>query len=346
MRTSRPASPRAASSPGPLSRREAAVGLVRGQDPGRPRARPAEPWRPSPADRGRARAHPRRGRRPDRERGHRRHADRARGDGRGRLDLARPLPLRDPRGAPRAGARVLVRAAPATCASGEGEGEVASHAERLAAMIDQCLPYPGLLERDWMLWVELWLRAVRHPELRPTAARLYARMREWLAEAIAAGIEGGELRASRPRARGRPAAGAGGRLRRAGPDRRARHRARAGARCGRGSRASSDCRGGAAAARPSARSGQEVHEVAEGHRRPARAGLTGVSAGASLLKGGRGARARGRPGRLRRRQRQRGLEGGHREARSRRRSTATSSTSTGPSTSTRRWSRSSRSGTG
>ena len=36
---------------------------------------------------------------------------------------------------------------------------------------------------------------MRHAELRPTAARLYARMREWFAEAIAAGIERGELRA-------------------------------------------------------------------------------------------------------------------------------------------------------
>jgi len=35
--------------------------------------------------------------------------------------------------------------------------------------------------------VELWLRAVRHPELRPTAARLYARMHTWFVEAIEAG---------------------------------------------------------------------------------------------------------------------------------------------------------------
>ena len=69
------------------------------------------------------------------------------------------------------------------------------HVERLAAMADQFLPYPGVLERDWILWVELWLRAVRHPELRPTAARLYARMRAWLAEAISAGIESGAFRA-------------------------------------------------------------------------------------------------------------------------------------------------------
>ena len=77
----------------------------------------------------------------------------------------------------------------------EGDAHDLATAERLAAMLDQCLPYPGILERDWILWVELWLRAVRHPEMRPTAARLYARMREWFAEAIATGIECGELRA-------------------------------------------------------------------------------------------------------------------------------------------------------
>jgi AcrR family transcriptional regulator len=73
------------------------------------------------------------------------------------------------------------------------DGEAPSHAHRLAAMIDQCLPYPGTLERDWMLWVELWLRAARRPELRPTAARLYERMHGWFAEAIGAGIAAGEF---------------------------------------------------------------------------------------------------------------------------------------------------------
>ena len=61
-------------------------------------------------------------------------------------------------------------------------------------MADQFLPHTGVLERDWILWVELWLRAVRHPELRPTAVRLYARMREWLAEAIAEGQQSGAFR--------------------------------------------------------------------------------------------------------------------------------------------------------
>src|SRR5947209_20518117 len=50
-----------------------------------------------------------------------------------------------------------------------GELPVASHAERLHSMIDQCLPSTPSLEEDWVLWVELWLRAVRHAELRPVA---------------------------------------------------------------------------------------------------------------------------------------------------------------------------------
>jgi len=59
--------------------------------------------------------------------------------------------------------------------------------QRLRDMVEQCLPLPGEQEKDWVLWVELWLRAVRHPELRPTAARLYARMHTWFVEAIEAG---------------------------------------------------------------------------------------------------------------------------------------------------------------
>ncbi len=54
-------------------------------------------------------------------------------------------------------------------------------AARLQAMIDQCLPAPGALRDDWLLWVELWLHAARRPELRPTAAKLYARMHAWFA---------------------------------------------------------------------------------------------------------------------------------------------------------------------
>jgi hypothetical protein len=65
-------------------------------------------------------------------------------------------------------------------------------------MIDQCLPTSPSLEEDWVLWVELWLRAVRHPELRPVAEKLYGRMRHWFAAEIAAGVQDGEFGACYP----------------------------------------------------------------------------------------------------------------------------------------------------
>jgi AcrR family transcriptional regulator len=68
-----------------------------------------------------------------------------------------------------------------------------SRAERLQAMIDSCLPTTPELEEDWVLWVELWLRAVRHPELRPVAEELYARLRAWFADEITAGVAAGEF---------------------------------------------------------------------------------------------------------------------------------------------------------
>jgi AcrR family transcriptional regulator len=75
-----------------------------------------------------------------------------------------------------------------------GELPVASHAERLESMIDQCLPTTPSLEEDWVLWVELWLRAVRHADLRPVAERLYGRLQKWFAAEISAGVRAGEFR--------------------------------------------------------------------------------------------------------------------------------------------------------
>ena len=67
--------------------------------------------------------------------------------------------------------------------------------EGLALAIRECLPLPGTQERGWVLWVELWLRSVRSPELRPLAIELYGRYREWMAGVIRAGIDSGEFRA-------------------------------------------------------------------------------------------------------------------------------------------------------
>jgi len=74
----------------------------------------------------------------------------------------------------------------------EADGERSATAA-LAAAIEECLPVPGRLERDWVLWVELWLRAAREPQLRPLAATLYGRYHEWLEAVIEAGIESGEF---------------------------------------------------------------------------------------------------------------------------------------------------------
>jgi hypothetical protein len=60
-------------------------------------------------------------------------------------------------------------------------------------MVGQCLPATPELAEDWVLWVELWLRAVRHPELRPVAEELYGRLHGWFAEEIQAGVDSGEF---------------------------------------------------------------------------------------------------------------------------------------------------------
>jgi AcrR family transcriptional regulator len=64
---------------------------------------------------------------------------------------------------------------------------------KLAAAIEECLPQEGRLERDWVLWVEFWLRAARDPGLRPVAAELYQRYRDWLSGVIEAGVKSGDF---------------------------------------------------------------------------------------------------------------------------------------------------------
>lgn len=68
-----------------------------------------------------------------------------------------------------------------------------SAVEALSLAIRESLPYPGSQRREWVLWVELWLRAVRDPDLRPVAARMYERYHDWMAGVIRAGVESGEF---------------------------------------------------------------------------------------------------------------------------------------------------------
>jgi len=73
------------------------------------------------------------------------------------------------------------------------EDEHWTAARKLGWMIDQSLPFPGMGDREWRLWLELWGRAARRPDLRPVAARLYARYDAWIAEVVEAGIASGEF---------------------------------------------------------------------------------------------------------------------------------------------------------
>ena len=82
--------------------------------------------------------------------------------------------------------------------SADAEGWTA--ARRLGWMIDQSLPFPGLGDREWRLWLELWGRAARQPELRDVAARLYQRYDDWIAEVVEEGVASGEFSAADPRA--------------------------------------------------------------------------------------------------------------------------------------------------
>jgi AcrR family transcriptional regulator len=79
-----------------------------------------------------------------------------------------------------------------------GPAAAASATEGLAIAIDECLPTPGEGEREWILWVELWLRAAREPELRPVAGRMYESYREWVARVIRRGVENGEFSEADP----------------------------------------------------------------------------------------------------------------------------------------------------
>jgi AcrR family transcriptional regulator len=67
-------------------------------------------------------------------------------------------------------------------------------AEKLGWMIDQSLPFPGMGNREWGLWLELWGRAARRTELRDVAARLYARYDAWIGEVVREGVASGEFR--------------------------------------------------------------------------------------------------------------------------------------------------------
>jgi AcrR family transcriptional regulator len=70
--------------------------------------------------------------------------------------------------------------------------------ERLRRKIDESLPFAGRRTTEWGLWVELWLRAVREPPLRATAAEVYRELHRSMRDLIVEGNERGELAVADP----------------------------------------------------------------------------------------------------------------------------------------------------
>lgn len=70
--------------------------------------------------------------------------------------------------------------------------------ERLRRKVEESLPFPGRRQGEWGLWVELWLRAVREPALRATAAEVYRHLHRSMRDLIAEGVEQGELTVGDP----------------------------------------------------------------------------------------------------------------------------------------------------
>lgn len=67
------------------------------------------------------------------------------------------------------------------------------HTWALTQIIEACLPVPGELRRDFLLWQELTLRATRHADSAEAAVSLYRELADWIAEAVRAGIAAGEF---------------------------------------------------------------------------------------------------------------------------------------------------------
>lgn len=78
--------------------------------------------------------------------------------------------------------------------------EKASAVTRLKVMIDECLPIEGRQHQEWLLWLELWLRAARDEGSKPLGQRLYASYRDWMLAVIRYGVSNGEFETADPEA--------------------------------------------------------------------------------------------------------------------------------------------------
>jgi AcrR family transcriptional regulator len=65
---------------------------------------------------------------------------------------------------------------------------------RLLRLIELNLPGADEATEEWIVWMEFWLEAVHHSEMRPVNEELYGRWRKVVADIIVAGQASGDFR--------------------------------------------------------------------------------------------------------------------------------------------------------
>jgi AcrR family transcriptional regulator len=69
----------------------------------------------------------------------------------------------------------------------------ASERERLLQLLEHAVPVPGPRRGEYILWIELWVRALQEPDLLPECEALSRRWRGYFFEAVRRGTEAGEF---------------------------------------------------------------------------------------------------------------------------------------------------------
>jgi AcrR family transcriptional regulator len=68
-----------------------------------------------------------------------------------------------------------------------------SERERLAQVIEVAVPEPGPRRGEYVLWIELWVRALQEPQLLPVCEELSRRWRNYFYDTVRRGAESGEF---------------------------------------------------------------------------------------------------------------------------------------------------------
>jgi AcrR family transcriptional regulator len=69
----------------------------------------------------------------------------------------------------------------------------ASERQRLAQVFEVAVPIPGPRRGEYILWIELWVRALQDPRLLPACEALSKRWRSYFYEPVRRGAESGEF---------------------------------------------------------------------------------------------------------------------------------------------------------